>query len=150
MNTTRGETGVTYGYGHFGGATVRGTYGIVLATVLIACGSMVSFGLAADPSVLYIAHCSSCHQPDGRGLREFAALARNETVLGDPQALAALILNGRGRMPPYRHVLDDEDIAAILSHIRRSFGNDAEPIEEELVSEVRAETADDAVDEREE
>ena len=44
-------------------------------------------------------------------------------------------------MPAFRNVLDDEELAAVLTFVRTSFGNEAEPIEADLVAEVRAETA---------
>jgi len=31
-------------------------------------------------------------------------------------------------MPPFNHVLDDDDIAAVLTYIRGSWGNDAAPV----------------------
>jgi len=31
-------------------------------------------------------------------------------------------------MPPFGHVLDDEEIAAVLSFVRGAWGNDAAPV----------------------
>ena len=61
-------------------------------------------------------------------------------MLGDLRALVTFVLDGQGVVPAFRNVLDDEELAGVLSHVRTSFGNEAEPIEVELVAEVRAET----------
>jgi mono/diheme cytochrome c family protein len=41
-------------------------------------------------------------------------------------------------MPPYKLVLDDADVAAVLTHIRRTWGNDAAQVTELEVNRVRA------------
>ncbi len=105
----------------------------------LGCAALLSPALAADGPDLYGVHCAACHQPDGEGLGAFPALVGSERVLGDPHALTAFVLDGMGQMPAFRNVLEDEELAAVLSHVRTSFGNDAEPIEVDLVAEVRAE-----------
>lgn len=124
--------------------TVAGLRRTVLATVLLACGSLLAFGSAADGPELYTTHCSACHQPQGEGLGAFPALAGSERVLGDDRALVGFVLDGQGQMPSFRNVLDDEELATVLSHVRTSFGNEAEPIGSDLVAEVRAATASEA------
>jgi mono/diheme cytochrome c family protein len=106
---------------------------------------VVFFGAASaqDGAAIYQAQCASCHQPDGEGLGEFPPLAGSDRVLGEPHPLVAFVLDGQGAMPPFRNILDDEELAAVLSHVRTNFGNDAEPIEAEVVAEVRDEPADD-------
>ena len=109
-----------------------------------ALAAFLSFTLAADGPEIFATHCAACHQPDGMGLGPFPALAGSDVVLGDPHALTAFVLDGKGGMPPFRDVLDDDELAAVLSHVRTSFGNEAEPVEADLVAEVREETASDA------
>ena len=120
--------------------TVAGLRRNVIASVLFACGSLAALGFAADGPDLYAAHCASCHQSTGEGLGAFPALAGSDRVLGDPRALTAFVLDGQGQMPAFRNVLEDDELAAVLSHVRTSFGNDAAPIEAALVAEVRAES----------
>ncbi len=98
---------------------------------------------------LYAA-CAVCHQPDGLGVpRQFPPLAGADLVLGDPAALAKIMLYGMegpvvrdgveydGLMP--RAPWDDaESIAAVMTYIRRSWGNEASPVEPSLVERVRA------------
>ncbi len=105
-----------------------------------------SQGVGAE---IYLAHCASCHQSQGNGvLGEFPPLANSDWVSGDKGRLIATILHGlqgpieiNGQlydelMPGYAF-LDDEDIAALLTFIRSSFGNSAEPVHESEVLLVR-------------
>ena len=41
-------------------------------------------------------------------------------------------------MTPFEYLLKDEEIAAVLTYTRNSFGNKASPITAEQVAEVRA------------
>ena len=107
----------------------------ILAGLLVLAGAT----LAQEGEALYQQHCAACHQPEGQGLGTFPALAENEMVQGDERALSALALDGRGAMPAFATILDDAEIAAVLTHMRGSWGNDAEAVEADLVAEVRAE-----------
>ena len=100
--------------------------------------------------------CGTCHQPDGKGLPDagFPPLAGSEWVTGDPERLIKITLHGligpievAGRsypgqvpMTPFGGLLDDEEIAAVLSYVRHSFGNTAWAITPEEVARVRKET----------
>jgi mono/diheme cytochrome c family protein len=44
-------------------------------------------------------------------------------------------------MPEWGSKLKDEQIAAVMTYIRASFGNSAPPVDAELVKQVRAATA---------
>jgi mono/diheme cytochrome c family protein/glucose/arabinose dehydrogenase len=103
-------------------------------------------------------YCATCHQPDGRGLSAslFPPLVGTQWVLGSEERLIKLVLkgllgpivvNGReypGQVPmtPYEGMLNDNEIAAVLTYVRNSFGNQASPIRPEKVKEVRAKIAD--------
>jgi putative heme-binding domain-containing protein len=98
-------------------------------------------------------HCSTCHQPDGLGLQAagFPPLAGTQWATGDEDRLIKLTLNGLlgpmqidgtrypGLVPmtPFGGVLNDEEIAAVLTFVRNSFGNRASTITAEKVAEVR-------------
>lgn len=95
---------------------------------------------ALDGAKLYARNCASCHQGDGSGIDGvFPALANNPFVtLDDPTAAIATILNGRGGMPRWGDELSDAQVAAILSYVRTSLGdNNADKVTSEKVSEVR-------------
>jgi mono/diheme cytochrome c family protein len=83
----------------------------------------------------------------------FPPLAGSEMVTGSPEQLAAILLHGLhgplrvkgkvydGEMPEWGSKLKDEQIAAVLTYIRASFGNSAPPVNPELVKQVREATA---------
>ena len=101
--------------------------------------------------------CRSCHNEDGRGQEGLGpSLVGTPWVLGSPERLAALVLQGiegpievhgetwddmmPGFAPDPR--LPDAAIAALLTYVRRSWGNAADPVSPELVAGVRRRTAD--------
>jgi len=86
--------------------------------------------------------CVACHQPNGQGLAGLApSLVYSKWVLGDERLLARIVLNGKVQenlvMPPWKAALDDEKLAAILTYLRRSWGNEADPVPVASVSAVR-------------
>jgi mono/diheme cytochrome c family protein len=100
--------------------------------------------------------CVSCHQPNGQGTPgQFPTLVGSEWVLEEnPARLIRIILNGlqgpitvKGQpfppnvMVPWKDNLKDEEIAAVASYVRKSWGNDASIVKKEQVAEIRKETA---------
>jgi mono/diheme cytochrome c family protein len=96
--------------------------------------------------------CTQCHQADGKGLAgQFPPLANSEYVTGDPRRLAAILVNGlngefevngqkyNSQMPAWKDNYDDEELAAVMTYIRASFGNKAEPVSKAVVESVRKE-----------
>ena len=95
---------------------------------------------------------------DGKGVPAagFPPLGGTEWVVGDPDRLIKLTLDGLigpievlgkeypGTVPmtPFRGLLDDGEIAAVLTFVRNAFGNAAPAISPEQVAAVRAATAD--------
>ncbi len=49
---------------------------------------------------------------------------------------------GQVPMTPYEGMLNDSEIAAVLTYVRNSFGNQASPISPELVRQVREDVKD--------
>jgi mono/diheme cytochrome c family protein len=110
-----------------------------------------------DPMVLgarlYAAQCAACHQQNGQGLAgNFPPLADSEWVVGEKSAqlLPRILLYGlngavqvrglpyNGQMPAFGQTWRDNQIAAVLTYIRASWGNSAPPITPEEVAAVRA------------
>jgi mono/diheme cytochrome c family protein/glucose/arabinose dehydrogenase len=90
--------------------------------------------------------CQACHQPDGRGQASLApSLVTSSFALAAGGIPARILLNGKegpvGLMPPIGSVLNDDQIAAVLTYVRRSWGNAATPVDPDLVKSVRALTA---------
>ena len=93
---------------------------------------------AVPPERLFAANCAACHQRNGRGIPQaFPALDGNALVQGEPRALVAVVLNGRGGMPAFRNEMDDAQIAAVLTYVRGAWGNRAGPMPPSLVAESR-------------
>ncbi|CAN5251896.1 GDSL-type esterase/lipase family protein [soil metagenome] len=102
--------------------------------------------------------CITCHQPDGGGLSasSFPPLAGTRWVTGNEDRLIKLVLHGLqgpmkvldkeygGQVPmtPFGGMLKDEEVAAVLTYVRNSFGNKASAILPEQVKVVRAATQD--------
>ncbi|MDB6003896.1 MAG: hypothetical protein JWR15_883 [Prosthecobacter sp.] len=98
---------------------------------------------------VYATLCAACHQPHGFGLDGLAPpLVDSEWVLGKPEVLTRIVLNGLagpvkvgGRsfnlaMPPLPQ-LTDEDVAGVLTYIRREWEHNGSPVEVKAVSTVR-------------
>lgn len=98
-----------------------------------------------DGLQLYSETCSACHQPNGEGITgAFPPLAGSEIVNDpDPNILIQIIFSGYdarpefGAMPAFVDLLTDEEIAAIATHERNSWGNKADPVTPEQVAEIR-------------
>ena len=91
--------------------------------------------------------CQACHQPDGRGQEKLAAnLVGSPLALGPAEIPARILLNGKegpiGLMPPVGQVFSDDQIAAVLTYIRREWGQTGTPVDAATVKAVRAATAD--------
>jgi mono/diheme cytochrome c family protein len=71
-------------------------------------------------------------------------LAGSPWVTGGVGALARIVLNGKtsgeATMPPHAS-LDDSTIAAILTYVRKSWGNDAAPVADDEIRAIRNEVA---------
>lgn len=98
---------------------------------------------------IYATLCAACHQPHGFGLDGLAPpLVDSEWVLGKPEALARIVMHGlagpvkvSGRtynlaMPPLPQ-LTDEDIAGVLTYIRREWEHTASAVETVNVTKIR-------------
>jgi mono/diheme cytochrome c family protein len=104
--------------------------------------------LAAGQKV-YQTYCMVCHQNDGMGVSQlYPPLGGTEWVTGNKERLISILLYGlkepiivkgeeyENMMPPHSF-LNDENIAAVLTYIRTSFGNNASEITPEEVSKIR-------------
>lgn len=120
----------------------------LVLSLAAGCGGG-SGGTPADRgAVVYATHCANCHGRDGSGVGRNPPLAGSVTVVGDADVLAAWIIAGqrpptlpklRGLvvMPQYAW-LSDEDLAAVITHTRTRFGNEATPVTAADIAAVRA------------
>lgn len=86
---------------------------------------------------VYAQQCLACHGAEGQGAVG-PRLAGNSN-LARTSFLASRILNGYPEhgMPAYRDILDDEQVAALSTFVRNSWGNEAGPVVAEEVAEAR-------------
>jgi nitrite reductase (NO-forming)/hydroxylamine reductase len=100
---------------------------------------------------VYNANCAACHQPDGSGLTgAFPPLAGSDYLKGDRNQVMAAALFGlsgpitvngvdyNGVMPSIGY-LPDADLAAALTYVFGSWGNDGAAVSVEEVAALRAE-----------
>jgi len=92
----------------------------------------------------YAARCASCHGLEGRGTRAYPALARNTLVqAGDATTISRVILQGAqavqpdGYSMPAYPVLDDAELAALVTYIRNAWGNRAGPVSAKDVAKLK-------------
>jgi len=100
---------------------------------------------------IYNLHCMTCHMDKGQGLNPtYPPLAGTDYVNGDVDRLLGIILNGlngpievlgkkyNSAMTPYSF-LKDEEIAAVATYVRSSFGNEASAVSAAQVAKARKE-----------
>jgi len=74
---------------------------------------------------VFDSNCAACHMADGKGNPEMGVLAiAGGTIPNGPVAAHInLVLHGKGIMPAWGNVLNDADIAAVITYERNAFGN---------------------------
>jgi mono/diheme cytochrome c family protein len=100
---------------------------------------------------IYADECAGCHKPDGKGVPGlFPALAGTPIVQqSDPASLLHVVLRGAAglatpkaptaaSMPAFAWVLNDDQVAAVVTYIRNSWGNSAPPVSANDASKARA------------
>jgi mono/diheme cytochrome c family protein/glucose/arabinose dehydrogenase len=90
--------------------------------------------------------CQACHQSDGRGMDRLAPSLLDSTfAVARPEIPVRILLNGKegpvGLMPPVGQTFTDEQIAAVLTYIRREWGQTGSPVDAAMVQAVRSATA---------
>jgi mono/diheme cytochrome c family protein len=95
---------------------------------------------------VYRTLCLACHQEDGRGREKLApTLLGSRYTTGDAGAPIRILLSGKegpfGLMPALGGALNDEQIASVLTYIRREWGNTGSAISADEVTEIRGLTA---------
>jgi nitrite reductase (NO-forming)/hydroxylamine reductase len=107
--------------------------------------------LMAKGEASFLANCAACHQPTGQGLAgAFPPLAGSDFLQGDRKAVMGAALFGlsgpvtvngieyNGFMPSLGH-LPDADLAAALTYVFGSWGNDGAAVSVEEVAALRVE-----------
>ncbi|MFM9915049.1 MAG: c-type cytochrome [Rhizobacter sp.] len=105
-------------------------------------------------ATLYSDHCASCHGEQGAGVAgAYPPLAGNRAVtMPVPANLVRVVLEGGFApstaahprpygMPPFAQTLNNEDVAALLTHLRGSWGNHADAVSAVEVNRYRGSSA---------
>ena len=94
------------------------------AIVLILVMTLAPVAFAADGAAIYKAKCASCHGADGKGQSPMGK-KMNLRDLGSPEVqkqtdreLYDWTAVGKGKMPGYKDKLSDEEIKALVAHMR--------------------------------
>jgi mono/diheme cytochrome c family protein/Cu/Ag efflux protein CusF len=105
----------------------------------------------ATGAAVYTRVCIACHQPTGVGLFPlFPPLAGSSIVTGDTRRLARILLSGlqgpidvngrtfNGVMPGLASQYNDDELAAVLTYVRNTWGNTAAPVPASVLAAERA------------
>jgi mono/diheme cytochrome c family protein len=124
----------------------RGAGGSPPATPLPASDKRMQVGEA-----IFVDTCAACHMRSGEGVEHmFPRLAGSVIATQlDPASLIRIVLTG-GRaaatdarptapaMPSLGYRLNDDQVAAVVSYVRNSWGNVAWPVTPEMVKALRS------------
>lgn len=99
---------------------------------------------------VYGASCASCHGADGRGMPpQYPPLAGNQSIqMASAVNPIRMVLNGgyppgtAGNpmpygMPPFAQSLSDDEVAAVVTYVRSSWGNRGEAVTARQANELR-------------
>jgi mono/diheme cytochrome c family protein len=101
----------------------------------------------------YEGYCLPCHQAHGLGQEGLAPPLAGSEWVGSEQRIARIVLHGlRGPIKvkgqpfeldmPALGVLDDEQIASVLTYIRNEWGHSFPAVTTNTIQQVREQTAD--------
>jgi mono/diheme cytochrome c family protein len=101
-------------------------------------------------AAVYMGFCARCHGADGAGVpAAFPSLSGNPSVLTqDSTSLVRIVLQGGAgprtltgpapqEMPAFGTVLNDQQVAQVLTYVRQSWGNDAASVPTNDVASLR-------------
>ena len=101
----------------------------VVSYVRTLSGQEAASVSARRGATLFAANCSSCHGPDGRGLRQFGAPNLTDAIWlygGDRDSLRATVTNSRyGVMPAWGGRLDPVTIKMLAAYVHSLGGGEA-------------------------
>jgi len=93
-----------------------------------ACASGLSLDeMLATGEQIYGNSCAACHGPEGQGAGSFPPLAGRSSVTAE-DATQTILLFLDPTVHPFITQFDGNDLAAVLTYVRSSFGNEAPPI----------------------
>lgn len=101
-------------------------FAAAVLSLFIVLGAANTNEAAADAATIFNRRCVSCHGRDGRGRtrkgRQTHARDMTDASWQDDvsdERLFNSISNGRGKMPAFRKKISENDIDALVAHVRR-------------------------------
>ena len=123
---------------------------IVIATLAAYSTEKVHAQAPSNGAAIYAATCIACHMANGQGVAgQIPPLINSDWVIGSEERLIRIILHGvvgeievegemfNGAMPTWGPTFKDEDLAAVATYVRKSWGNKAAPVTAATVARVR-------------
>ena len=123
---------------------------LVPVMVIVAALVMAPAMAAEDGKALYSSKCAMCHGDEGKGQPpQMPPLAGNQALtMRSPVNAIRMVLNGGYApgtrknprphgMPPFSHILDDDQAAAVVTYIRVAWDNRGTPVAPAEVNELR-------------
>jgi mono/diheme cytochrome c family protein len=111
---------------------------------------MVSPAVMEVGRKVYTLQCAVCHGADGKGQTPaYPPLANNQSItMASPVNPIRMVLNGGyppgtrknpqpHGMPPFSHILNDDEVAAAVTYIRVAWGNTGAPVSATQVNDLR-------------
>jgi mono/diheme cytochrome c family protein len=99
---------------------------------------------------IYDRQCAMCHGGEGKGFPPaYPPLAGNQSItMASPVNSIRMVLNGGyppgtrknprpHGMPPFAHILNDDDVSAVVTYIRVAWGNTGTPVTPAQANELR-------------
>jgi mono/diheme cytochrome c family protein len=99
---------------------------------------------------VYAGQCAVCHGAEGQGqANAYPPLAGNQSItMESPVNSIRMVLNGGYSagtrknprpygMPPFSHILNDDEVAAVVTYIRVAWGNNGTPVKTSQVNDLR-------------
>jgi nitrite reductase (NO-forming) len=127
---------------------------ILISVTLFSCGvnstptSQNNSKTPESGEAIYKRTCLVCHQPNGEGVPgTFPPLAKSDFLI-DRENTISQVINGKmgeltvngvkynNIMPP--QILNDDEIAAVLTYVYANFGNTGKPVTADDVKTIRA------------
>jgi len=95
----------------------------LVVTSILLLVAMTAFA-APDGAAIYKAKCATCHAANGDGQTAMGKsmklrdLGSADVQKQSDKELSDITANGKGKMPAYKGKLSDDDIKALVAHMR--------------------------------
>jgi mono/diheme cytochrome c family protein len=119
-------------------------------TVIPSSARLVAPSVMELGRTTYEKQCAVCHGAEGKGNAPvYPPLANNQSItMPSPVNSIRMVLNGGyppgtkknprpHGMPPFAHILNDDEVAAVVTYIRVAWGNSGTPVTPAQANELR-------------